>query len=160
MVKTVLHYASLPTAGPMVHPDRRSFRESRPEGETVGAMWDRALAADDELRSEIGAYEAAMAEEFHRRHYPLAVMNYANWSPEGEADIVSDFDESDYDEELLTVTVSQKLPLTYPFSRAFFWHLPLIEVIRGDRIEAYPAKQIDFTSYIENHARFYLKDVN
>jgi hypothetical protein len=160
MVQTVLHYTTIPTAGPMVHPDQKAFRRSRPDGETVGEQWDNALAGDEEVRSEIGAYEAAMVEEFHRRDYPLAVLNYANWSPEGEVRIVSDFDESDYDEEILEVTVSQKLPLTYPFARVFFWHLPLVEVARGNRSEEYPGKQIDFTGIMENHARFYLKDVH
>ncbi len=157
MVKTVVHYATIPTAGPMIFPDPKVFRKYRNEGNTVGSQWDYALSSSTEPRSERGEYEVAMRTEFHRRDYPLAVLAYENWSPEGEAEVYSDFTDDDYNEEILEVTVSQKLPLTYPFSRVFWGHLPLVKVSRGGRTEEFPSKQIDATSYIENHARFYLK---
>ncbi len=162
MVKTVIHYATIPTAGPIVHPDPKVFKAYRPEGDTVGAQWDYALDTENAPRSERGAYEVAMADEFHRRDYPQAVLAYANWSPEGEADVVSTFDESDYDEEILEVTVSQKLPLTMPFSRLFSnpRKSELIKVLRGNRLIDVPSKEISATSYMENHAMFYLKDVH
>ena len=160
MVKTTLHYATIPTAGPMVDHDLMAFRRSRPAGDTVGAMWDDALSAENTPRSEQGILEVGVAELFHRADYPLTILNYENWLPEGESGITSNFDESDYDEEILEIMVSQKLPLTYPFSRVFFGHLPLVKVVRGNRIEEYPGKEIRATGYMENHARFYLKDVH
>lgn len=159
MVTTVIHYATIPTAGPMIHPDPQAFQKHRPEGHTVGRQWDYAMSSENTPRSEQGEYEVSMRTEFHRRDYPLAVLSYANWMPGGEAEVVSDFDKNDYDEEILAITVSQKVPLTMPFSRVFFGHLEPIKVVRDDKLVEVPGKEIHATSYMENHARFYLKDV-
>ncbi len=157
MVKTVIHYATIPTAGPMVHPDPKRFSKDRPQGGSLGSRWTAALSGKNNPRSERGEYEVAMYKEFHGRDYPYTVMNFENWSDRGEARVGSDYDESDYDEKIIEITVSQKLPLTFPFARVFFGHLPLVEVDRDGKREEYPGKQIDSTSSIENHARFYLK---
>lgn len=157
MVRTVIHYATLPTAGPVVQPDMRSFKKARPKGDTMGAQWDYALSSDNASRSELGAYEVLMHRMFHRRDFPLTVLNYENWSPEGEAEVFSDYDDAAHDEDYLTLTVSQNLPLTFPFARAFFPLDPLIKVSRGGRTEEYPARQLKATSYMEDHAKLYLK---
>ncbi|MBN2162915.1 MAG: hypothetical protein JXR25_08770 [Pontiellaceae bacterium] len=158
MVNTVTHYATIPTAGRMVNPDSKNFHGILPAGKRVGELWDEALSTSNSPRFEQADYEVGVSEAFHRADYPRTVLDYENWAPGGEAEIHSDYDKNDYDEEILTITLSQKVPLTFPLARAMFPHLPLIDVMQDGEPVKYPGKQIDSTSRIENHARFYLKD--
>ena len=160
MVNTVSHYATIPTAGRVIVEEGTHFGGSRLKGHNAGVLWDAAQSADDSPKLNQAEYEAGVSEAFHLDDYPLTVLNYENWNPGGEVDIHSDYDEGDYDAEVLTITLSQNVPLIFPLARAMFSHLPLVEVVRDGKVVKYPGKPIRATSRIENHARYYLKDVH
>lgn len=154
MLHKISHFTSIATAGPVRTPS--GLQASRPAGATLGALWDSSIARDNKPVSELGQYEMSVREA-----YLLAdttsfdtILDYDNWQSE-ETDIF--FEYSVDNDEILTMKISQTLPLVFPFSRVFFGLRDEVEVVRGDRREDYPGKLIEVESVIEDHSDYYLK---
>lgn len=157
MLYKVSHYASIPAAGPVRTPS--GFGATRPGGRSVGAMWDNAIARDNEPVSELGAYEIAVKEAYHMAGPAgfRSILDYENWQRDETGPRVGC--ERDYDgNHVIRLEVEQTVPLVLPFSRVVFGHLPLVDATRGDHVGSYPGKKITATAFIEDHSELYLKN--
>lgn len=153
MLHKVSRYASIPVAGPITTPE--GFVPGRVEGSTMGAVWDNAIDRENVPVSDLGEYEVAVKEAYHLATPGLfnSVLSYDNWE-NAETDVRFSHRRRD---EIITLEITQTVPLTFPFSRVFFGHLDFVDVTRGNRVAEYPSKRIAVTSTIEDHADYYLK---
>lgn len=157
MLKKISHFDTIPTAGPVRMPGT-DFKTDRPQGGFLGAKWSFAMARKNTPKSELGEYETQVHEGYLLSDHPNHILDYDNWSNEGDAEVYIKPPEYD-DYDVMTFTLAQRLPLVLPFSRVFFGNYPLIKASRGGKINKYPGKEIDATTYIEDHSKYYLKDM-
>ena len=157
MLYKVSHYATIPTAGPVKVPSTFTRTEG-PPGTSMGARWSNAVSPRNTPQSQRTDYEVGIRKAYHLSNTPQLLMDYDNWSPAGEADVYLTLDTEEND-RIAIVTLSQQIPLVMPFSRVVFWHLPEMMVDRNGREEFYPGKQITATAYIEDHSEYYLNNV-
>ena len=158
MLHKVSRYTAIPAAGPVYTP--QGFSGVRPSGESGGSLLSNALSRKNNPRSSLGAYEVGVKEAYHMatvtEHH--LILDYDNWQRE-ETDISFTVEE-DPKLDMLHVEVVQNIPLVLPFSRAFFSHLQTAKAERGGAVGTYPAKTIQATATIEDHARLYLRGRN
>jgi hypothetical protein len=152
MLHKVSHYTSIPVAGPIKTPN--NFRAERPRGRNMGAQWDASIARRNVPASELGRYEVAVKEAYHMAPPELfrEILDYDNWqNPETDIHV-----SHSRDDEIITLSITNAVPMTYPFSRVFFGHLDPVKVTRGEKQIEAPAKHIVVTTTIEDHAEHYL----
>jgi len=155
MLHKVSHYASIPTAGPVSTPT--GFGSAKPEGKSVGAMWDNAIARDNEVVSALGTYEIAVKEAYHMAGPEgfRSILDYENWQRD-ETGIRVGYERDG--NNVITLEIEQTVPLVLPFSQVFFGHLDPVDATRGDHVGTYPGKRITATAIIEDHSELYLKN--
>lgn len=153
MLHKVSHYTSIPLAGPVKTPS--GFKAERPRGKKMGAMWDNAIARRNAPAPDLGQYEVAVKEAYHLASPGLfkSILDYDNWQDDA-TDV--HFSHSRRD-EIITLSITNTVPLVFPFSRVFFGHLDPVKVTRGEHVAEYPSKHIVVTTTIEDHAEHYLK---
>ena len=155
MLHKVARYAGIPAAGPVGTPSE--FGREKLRGNSVGAMWDNAIARDQSPKSALGTYEIAVKEAYHMappRAFQL-ILDYENWRLDEtrihiEHEIGPD--------NLITLELEQTVPLVLPFSHVFFGHLDPVDAKRGAHVGTYPGKRITATAVVEDHSRHYLKN--
>ncbi len=143
-------YASIPTAGAITTPaPGKTIRIGYP---TVGEKMEKAMYRKFTPESSQGWYEVFAKSDFHmagESEY-LAVLDYETWKSGTGA--MAKFS-VDSDGELIDATVSQYLPLMFPFSGLFSQHLGGTAVVGG---REYPALYMEYGASIEDHAAYYL----
>ncbi|VGO21501.1 TadE/TadG family type IV pilus assembly protein [Pontiella sulfatireligans] len=172
MLEKVSYYVSIPTAGPINTPS--GIRSTALPGDTMGERFDHAISRTNTPESAQGWYEVAVREQFHLADETewRGILNYDNWNG-SDARIRSS---TSYQNDLITTTIRQMVPMTYPFSRAFARHLVnqniMVSVPRtmpdldsesgawGTKTisQLYPAVPMEYDAVMENHASFYLQE--
>lgn len=156
-VERVARVTTIPTAGPAFSSSVIQHR-AVPDG-VVGERWDRAVAT------------SPGSNQFWYEHYYIPwylgaenesdldrILNYHYWiSP----DTTVNAESSSGGREEAEVTVSQNIPLVFPFARAFFNSGEEGQVIRAAgggefTYEAVPVYPIEQTIRLENHSALYL----
>mgnify|MGYP001819533464 FL=1 len=155
-VERVARTASIPVAGPIVTPSSLVDHAGLPD-EGQGAMWDRALG------------EGPQSDQFWVEHYLIpyylgaddegdldGILNYLNWV---NSDTELSIESSEAGDEEAKVTISQYVPLAFPFAKAFFQDdMGMIVRRSGDGyvFREVPFYLVEQTVKIENHSELYL----
>jgi hypothetical protein len=156
-VGRVARTASIPTAGPIITPSSLVDHASISD-EAKGVMWDRALGDGPE------------SDQFWVEHYLIpyylgaddeskldGILNYLNWrSPDTEIALETSPPGSSEAE----VTISQYVPLAFPFARAFF-NDDIGQIIRRHEGGGYVTREVPLylleqSIKLENHSDLYL----
>lgn len=155
MLTKVNRYTTIPTAGPAITPS--GFENVRPEGAFAGDVLKNSISRKERPRSPLGDYEVGIKAAYHlastASHNQL--LDYENWQHE-ESRIHGSYirDEDD----LITLTVEQYVPLSLPFANLFFPRTKEVKAIRDGELYFYPAADIRATVTIEDHSALYLKN--
>ena len=155
-VERVARTASIPVAGPIITPSSLVDHAGLPD-EGQGAMWDRALG------------EGPRSDQFWVEHYLIPyylgaddegdlddILNYLNWV---NSDTELSIESSEAGDEEAEVTISQYVPLAFPFAKVFFQNdMGMIVRRSGDGYVSreVPLYLVEQTVKIENHSELYL----
>lgn len=155
-VERVARVTTIPTGGP---PFRSGPQHNPLPQDTPGRMWDNAVAT------------SPGSDQFWYEHYLIpwylgaedesqldGLLNYHYWV---SSDTAIKAQSSSAGAEEAEVTVSQNVPLAFPFARAFFHESEMGMIVRGSEDGAYvyeevPVYFIEQTIRLENHSQLYL----
>jgi hypothetical protein len=153
-VERVAHVTTIPTAGPSYNSGRMD-NDSLGDPGTVGARWDLAVATtpgSDQFWYEhtIIPYYLGADDESDLD----GLLNYYYWiTSDTEVAVQS----SAAGSEKAEVTVSQNVPLAFPFAAVFFYDADKAMVLSGSgTYEEVPVYEIEQSFYMENHSALYL----
>lgn len=153
-VERVARVTTIPTAGPAFNSsviDNASLPDSN-----VGYRWDVAVSTSP--GSEQFWYEHAIIPYYLGASDESdldRILNYYYWISSDTA--VSSQSSAAGDEDA-TVTVSQNVPLVFPFASAFFMDADRGLVYTSDGFSAVPLYTIEQTIELENHSALYLTE--
>lgn len=157
-VERVARVTTIPTAGPMA--SKGLDLGQGLGGNTMGDQWDRAVqnSPDSEqfwVEHYLIPYYLGAEDESQLDH----ILNYYNWV--GSDTEVSTQSSSAGDDEA-EVTVSQHVPLVFPFAGAYFrgarGHVVRMGEGGGYVYQEVPMHLIEQTIRLENHSQLYLTD--
>ena len=151
-VDRVVRVTSIPMAGPMVN---NPFAVDAPKaiGEG-GTSWDRALGATPSSgqywmeQSAIPYYLGSVNGSDQ-----VVFLNYYNWVNMGTLITSS----ARFTQDSVEVAVSQNVPLSFPFARAFY-RGNMGTMTRQDGTHSVPRSPITAQLTVENHSALYLTD--
>jgi len=156
-VERVARVTTIPTAGPPFNSGLRSHAELAQDA--PGRMWDRAVS------------NGAESDQFWYEHYLIpwylgaedeselaGILNYRNWVSD---DTAVKAESSEAGAEEAEVTVSQYVPLAFPFAQAFFHDSDMGMMLRSAvggvyTYEEVPVYLIEQSIRLENHSALYL----
>lgn len=159
MVSKVAHVASIPNAGRMLVPDIDASDPVLLElvtERTPGVLWDAVFTGEDaELgpiipRSLQADVEMSRIPDYlYSPNWPTArrILDYQNWDPSEPNGIHIDLPISTGIDSLLTVTISQQVPMRIPLHRTFY-------APEDDNVH------MQVSSQIEKHYDLYIEDYN
>ena len=152
-VSRVVRVTGIPIAGPLVN-NRNFIVRSPDRNRSGGQTWDRALAA------------TPSSEQYWMEQYAIpfylgasdsadlnGILNYYNWLNMGTLITAS----TRYTSDSVEVSVSQNVPLSFPFARAFY-RGNIGTVTRQDGTHSVPHSPITANLTVENHSALYLTD--
>lgn len=155
-VERVARVTTIPSGGP---PFRSGPQHTPLPQDTPGRMWDNAVET------------SPGSDQFWYEHYLIpwylgaedesqldSLLNYHYWVSSDTAVKAASSGAGAAEAE---VTVSQNVPLAFPFARAFFHESETVMIVRGSEGGAYvyeevPAYLIEQTIRLENHSALYL----
>ncbi|MDF7801608.1 pilus assembly protein [Pontiellaceae bacterium B1224] len=155
-VERVARVTTIPSAGP---PFRSGPQHTTLAQDTPGRMWDNAVES------------SPGSDQFWYEHYLIpwylgaedesqldSLLNYHYWV---SSDTAVSAQSSAAGSQEAEVTVSQNVPLAFPFARAFFHEADMGMMLRGTEGGAYvyeevPVYLIEQTIRLENHSELYL----
>jgi len=159
MVSKVAHVAAIPNAGRMLVPDIDASDPVLLElvtERTPGVLWDTVLTEEDATLGPITPRTLQADVEMSRIpdylysvNWPTArrILDYQNWDPTEPNGIRVDLPVSAGIDSLLTVTISQRVPMRIPLHRTFY-------APEDDNVH------MEATTRIEKHYDLYIDDHN
>ncbi|MDF7807717.1 pilus assembly protein [Pontiellaceae bacterium B12219] len=151
MQERVSLYASIPTAGANANPTTGSGNLF--DNHSIGEQMDYAVSRKNTPIDYPGSYEVFVKEAFHTAadNEYRTVLNFENWET-GRTRVQGSTQSSG---GVITSTLQQDLPLTFPFASVFTGHLGNSVVLNG---RTYPAFEMRFSASLEDHGAYYLQN--
>jgi len=146
MVYKVVRVASIPNAGTLQNPniDSASGTAYNWQGDRPGYLWDQAVAnapASPQYNAEVTRIPFYLGAEWYGQL--AAILDYEDWNT---VNLSQDWAE---DGDQVHVSVSQSVPVTFPFRRAFYDDEDVL-MRAGDRFNR--------GARMANHAGLYLQE--
>lgn len=160
-VDRVAHVTTIPTAGPAYQSAGMYDDSLSTDGKTLGEIWDDAVSSspsssqywyeDEMIPYYLGADDDSMLD---------GLLNYYYWVTD-ESEVSTESSEAG--DEYAEVTISQDVPLAYPFAAVFFFDYDYVSVLGSDGegstvYREVPAYSIEQNVTIENHSALYLTE--
>lgn len=160
-VERVAHVTTIPTAGPAYSTGGMYDDSLSTGGKTLGEIWDAAVSSspasrqywyeDEMIPYYLGADDESMLD---------GVLNYFYWVT-SESEVAAESSEAG--DEYAEVTVSQNVPLSYPFAAVFFFNNDYATVLGSEGGGAFvykevPVYTIEQNITLENHSVLYLTE--
>jgi hypothetical protein len=146
MVYKVARIASIPNAGRLSNPqvDSAAGQAQNWTAARPGYLWDTAVASDAPYSPQYGVEISRIPFYLGADNYGQlgAILNYEDWNT---VNIGQDLSEAG---EQVLVNVSQRVPLDFPFRRAFY---------DGDDVNLRAGSRFNRGVRMANHAELYLE---
>lgn len=157
MLFKVKRYTTIPTAGPVLTPS--GFEKTRPQGEYAGDVLMNSMSRKQQIRSALGDYEVGIKEAYHLSGAAIHsdILDYENWQHE-ESRVLGRYTRGE--DDLITLTVEQYVPLSLPFAKLFFPRVKEVKAKRDGELYFFPAADISATVKIEDHSALYLSNTD
>ncbi|MBN2685488.1 MAG: pilus assembly protein [Pontiellaceae bacterium] len=168
MLEKTARITSIPTAGPMITPNIRTFRG--PSGRTSGELWDDAVDLRGGVSSGQYSIERRRIPAYLAAEHPgqlRAILDYDNWQMGDTQVRITPVEGTQSRDELLRVGVGQNVPMMMPYAKAIADLIPSSVSVRVYRTSTsdgqnhsftVPAIDMADTIEVENHALYYLGD--